>query len=721
MRRSFLKRSDMIPLSIGAAGCATPGRGYIRALQRLLCLFVLHSACCLQVWGQGTAFSYQGRLNDGANPANGNYDFEFILFDTNQFGFPAAPILTNTNVSVVNGLFTTTLDFGAGVFSGTNFWLGISVRTNGGGTFTDLSPRQPVTPTPYAITAENLAGVLENDVIQSGASLATISGGAGNVIQTGANFAAIGGGGANAIQAGADHSTIAGGSGNGIETGAFESFVGGGQQNFIYAVWSAIGGGLDNLIQTNANYSFIGGGQNNQILMGANNSTISGGLQNQIGIVSQYATIGGGYVNIIHTNSVYAAISGGFDNVIQDNSYAAMIGGGRQNQILVGAFDSTISGGFENVVESDESIIGGGIQNDIHAGSIYSTVGGGADNVVQTSAGDAVIAGGFRNLIQSNASDSTISGGNGNFIGPFEVGAVIGGGVDNSNISYIGTIGGGFLNAANGSYATVSGGFENAASTYATVPGGYSNLASGVYSFAAGTQAQAVHLGTFIWADSQGTPYSSDRNNQFKIRAGGGVQMDVSGSAGLNPAAVTISSTSGSGVGLYVAQASSDSTLVLGNDGTGDFIKSFHNGNVVFEVLNDGTVKSKGVVLTSDRGAKENFAPLDTRTVLAKVISLPVTEWNYKDDAADQKHIGPVAQDFHAAFGLNGADDKRISVVDEGGVALAAIQGLNEKVEGRSQEEKNQIESLKAENAELKARLEKLEQFVDATMKRDEK
>jgi hypothetical protein len=84
--------------------------------------------------------------------------------------------------------------------------------------------------------------------------------------------------------------------------------------------------------------------------------------------------------------------------------------------------------------------------------------------------------------------------------------------------------------------------------------------------------------------------------------------------------------------------------------------------------------------------------------VLDKVAALQISEWNFKTDAADKKHLGPMAQNFHAAFGLNGADDKHISVIDEGGVALAAVQGLNEKVEGL----KNELNRRDAENAELK-------------------
>ena len=62
--------------------------------------------------------------------------------------------------------------------------------------------------------------------------------------------------------------------------------------------------------------------------------------------------------------------------------------------------------------------------------------------------------------------------------------------------------------------------------------------------------------------------------------------------------------------------------------------------------------------MTSDRNAKENFTALDTKMVLAKIAAMPVTTWNYKDDSADKKHIGPVAQDFSAAFGLTGEDDR---------------------------------------------------------------
>ena len=99
---------------------------------------------------------------------------------------------------------------------------------------------------------------------------------------------------------------------------------------------------------------------------------------------------------------------------------------------------------------------------------------------------------------------------------------------------------------------------------------------------------------------------------------------------------------------------------------------------------------------------------MDNQALLAKVVALPVTEWNYKTDSQAVRHIGPMAQDFQAAFGLDGKDDKHISVVDEGGVALAAIQGLNEKVDQKDAE----IQSLKQQNESLLQRLQELEDTV---------
>ena len=109
---------------------------------------------------QGTAFTYQGRLNDGGSPATGTYDFTFSLYLTNQTGVVVAGPINNSAVPVSSGLFTTTLDFGPGLFKGPNYWLEIAVRTNGAAIFTNLTPRQPLLPVPYAIFANSASNLL---------------------------------------------------------------------------------------------------------------------------------------------------------------------------------------------------------------------------------------------------------------------------------------------------------------------------------------------------------------------------------------------------------------------------------------------------------------------------------------------------------------------------------------------------------------------------------
>jgi hypothetical protein len=109
---------------------------------------------------QGTTFTYQGQLNSNNSPASGLYDFTFTMFNTSDGVSPATLTLTNSAVAVTNGLFTTVLDFGSGIFTGTNYWLEIGVRATGTTNFTTLSPRQLLTPAPYAIFANATSNLL---------------------------------------------------------------------------------------------------------------------------------------------------------------------------------------------------------------------------------------------------------------------------------------------------------------------------------------------------------------------------------------------------------------------------------------------------------------------------------------------------------------------------------------------------------------------------------
>lgn len=122
--------------------------------QCLLFTSVLLLSATGMACAQGTAFTYHGRLNDNGIPATGSYDLTFNICTNASGPAQVGATLTNSAVAVNNGLFTVTLDFGTGVFDGRDRWLELGVRTSGGGAFTTLTPRQKLTPTPYAITAE---------------------------------------------------------------------------------------------------------------------------------------------------------------------------------------------------------------------------------------------------------------------------------------------------------------------------------------------------------------------------------------------------------------------------------------------------------------------------------------------------------------------------------------------------------------------------------------
>jgi hypothetical protein len=153
--------------------------------------------------------------------------------------------------------------------------------------------------------------------------------------------------------------------------------------------------------------------------------------------------------------------------------------------------------------------------------------------------------------------------------------------------------------------------------------------------------------------------------------------------------------------------------------------------------MGSGAYVTVGGVWTnaSDRNIKENFTQLNRQDVLKKILQLPVTEWNYKKENSMIRHIGPMAQDFYAIFGL-GNSDKSISSIDPSGVALVGVQALAKQIEanvrmyktmqGEIEEIKlmvadnaREIASVKAENAakdkeiaKLKMRLDRIEKML---------
>jgi hypothetical protein len=158
-----------------------------------------------------------------------------------------------------------------------------------------------------------------------------------------------------------------------------------------------------------------------------------------------------------------------------------------------------------------------------------------------------------------------------------------------------------------------------------------------------------------VWADAHDHDFASGGSNRFSVRATGGVRFYSAIDTNTGAATAGVRLTSGSG---------SWSSL-------------------------------------SDRSAKENFTPTEPREVLDKVAALPIATWNYKSQDKSIRHIGPTAQDFHAAFNV-GENDRTITTVDADGVALAAIQGLNQKLEHELKAKDAQIRQLQSDLAEVK-------------------
>jgi hypothetical protein len=475
---------------------------------------------------------------------------------------------------------------------------------------------------------------------------ATVGGGQGNAAAL--DSSTVGGGWANA--AGGKASTVAGGQNNAAR--ASFATVGGGQGNAASNSYATVGGGLNNT--ASGQYATVGGGADN--IASGQYVTIGGGAANIV--TNDFAAVAGGFGNTAngsksfvgggHNNSAraeYAAVGGGAYNVA--SGARATVGGGEFNGAI--ALRATVGGGYDNTASGMDATVGGGVYN--NATDLDATVAGGSGN---TASGiRATVGGGYNNL--ASGYGAFIGGGYNNLASGY--GAFIGGGGVDGNGGFVSpgpnvasgpasVIGGGMFNTASGWWSTVGGGWSNTASgSFATVGGGDSCTASGAWSFAAGYRAQATHNGSFVWADrSSGDNFYSSRQDEFSVRCSGGARFFSSW-------------TLASGVLL--------------NPGDGSWSSA------------------------SDRNLKENFREVDTRQVLERVARLPVTEWNYKTQGPTVRHIGPMAQDFHAAFAL-GTDDKHIATVDADGVALAAIQGLNQKVEEQSV-------SLRAKDAELQA------------------
>lgn len=553
--------------------------------------------------------------------------------------------------------------------------------------------------------ADNYAGNVDTNV--NNAIHATVGGGKKN--RALASYATIGGGGPESsgifICVGGDVGEVycgvcSGGSNPGVicasEANCLEGrCVNGGNQicqggictdfvaNAVNDSYGTVGGGAANRVgykdgsTTNQAYATVGGGLGNQAL--AHYATIGGGgpyiefdprTGEEIGrtpnrVTDGYGTIGGGGGNLVG-NAIGTS----------DDAEGATVGGGTHNQAT--GSESTIGGGGSNSASGESSTVGGGVSNSARGES--STVGGGHDNLARhdystvggglgndTNGSFSTVGGGFDNIVSDDY--GSIGGGGGNRAGgsgPTPTDATyptVAGGRENRAGAHYSSVGGGRTNIADGWYSTVAGGSSNQANGYASsVTGGQQCIAGGDFSFASGrrakvrTAAQAGNTngdaGSFVWGDSTDADFTSTGPNKFLVRASGGTR---------------IYSNSAATVGVQLAAGGNSWSAI------------------------------------SDRNVKENVTPVDSRDVLERLAGIPIGEWNLISQDASIRHIGPMAQDFHTAFGV-GEVETHISGSDADGVALAAIQGLFEIV----REKDCEVEELRSEISNLKEMVGKL-------------
>jgi len=519
----------------------------------------------------GTGFTYQGRLDDSGQPANGLFDFNFKLYDAEVAGAQVGPAagVNISAVTVTDGVFSVTLDFGS-AFNGSARWLEISVNTNLATPLNALTPRQPVQPTPYALYAAEAGSVSASAV--NGAAIAnnavtgqkianatvvrsvngltdalTLAAGPNITLGTAGNVLTISG-----ASPGAPPWLL---NGNGGTTAA--NFLGT-TDNQPLSLRVNNTTGLRLLPSSAGAPSVVGGDAANSLFSGFGGSVIagggsaarpnqmSGGYYSFIGsgegnfIRDQHNAIGGGYQNAIGGSSEPADpelnfIGGGQYNTI--NSDFAVIGGGSTN--IVSGHLGVIVGGNFNLVNAPWGAIGGGGRN--VAGN-FGAVAGGSHNIAGTF---GVVAGGASNLIAG--SYSSIGGGQQNSASMFW--GVVAGGLKNTNSADYATVGGGTRNTVSGQDAvvaggsgnaaaagqsTVSGGIQNrAAASQSTVGGGALNNASGISSAIAGGQANTNQslesviaggarnfIGTSIFVDPEFGVVTTNRSSQAAILGG---------------------------------------------------------------------------------------------------------------------------------------------------------------------------------------------------------
>jgi hypothetical protein len=290
---------------------------------------------------------------------------------------------------------------------------------------------------------------------------------------------------------------------------------------------------------------------------------------------------------------------------------------------------------------------------------------------------------------------------------------------DDANIGYFSTAFG--RNArASGDYGFASGENVVAANSWSTAMGQYST-ASGAASVALGYYAHTnARQGSFVFSDrsvlddgnfATDEAFKASVNHSFNVRATGGYWLwtNTGVSTGLRLSHVLSSNVA---YGSFVwSDRSSDTSVNPTSQNQTIFRSSGGYWLYSDSGLTAGVTLAPGAgswTTISDRNKKENFFEVDGEDVLGRLRNVPVSTWNYKAQDRSIRHMGPMAQDFYAAFGLD-TTDKGINTVDMDGVVLASVKALD----ARTAAQAARIDALETEVRNRDAKIETLEQRLE--------
>jgi hypothetical protein len=374
------------------------------------------------------------------------------------------------------------------------------------------------------------------------------------------------------------------------------------------------------------------------------------------------------------------------ENTTHQYRSSNVLGGSEVNQISVGVVGATIAGGGQDVFT--------GLDGPNRVTADFGTVGGGYVNT----AGHL----------------STIGGGVANTASLF---SVVGGGIVNTASGPSSTIGGGVGNTAGSDYATVAGGNANIASGFAsTIAGGVDNIASGLFSFAAGRRARARHNGSFVWANSTFAEIASTANDQFVLRATGGVKLSPETTLELGFGVAGKNANAGQ-IGYAAFTPDTLDIVGAGTSATNRKVKIWAEGGTTFT----GNLNVNGTNFTSDARYKQNIAPFDN--ALDTILHLRGVrfEWDrerWKERGfVEGRQIGFLAQEVEKVL-------PELVCTDEQGYKSVAylniVPVLVEAVKTQQKQQANglaEIKALQTEIAELKALVQRLAELQKAGQK----